>query len=550
MKTLRAFFKDSRRSQRGSVLSAVLIIVLFLSIISGALMTALSTNFLLSNNLLNRVYTQATVNSAAELGINQLQGIRPNAPCPAPIVTPALNGQTAVANVTTGSCWPTVRESPNFTSLANASKVFNIDGTHAQLQGLNDYIIGNPDGTVYDYRFDPTVSGSPAQLSGSLRWTLRLPGSAVTGPTMVMPDPNDPGQYLDLIPVSGGICSNPVTNCVSVRSDDGSGQLPGQQCAIDAKGGAVVTQPAASPSSNRIAYFSAGSDLVSIDVNQCEPAHTMTIPGNQPVVAGPVARCSGSCSNATDDVYAVVSDSTSSSLVRYTYHGGFTFAQARSLPWGGASGLAMSGSNLSAIAITFKGGGIALVQLAPSGFMSPAVSRLTPPVAKAPYWCTQCGDLVGVGTQGGLYVFDSTLNQFATPAAGSGSISTTPQADSSGQFWYFGADDGYVYEAQVSAGQTVALFANRFGPMAQFGSSVQVGDCKNRAWICLYLGALDTNAYLIPMDAHEAELTACITVAPPKCLTGANPRVWTRVEIGTLTSRQAVHVQGWSYYSP
>jgi hypothetical protein len=52
------------------------------------------------------------------------------------------------------------------------------------------------------------------------------------------------------------------------------------------------------------------------------------------------------------------------------------------------------------------------------------------------------------------------------------------------------------------------------------------------------------------MDAHEAELTACITVAPPKCQTGANPRVWTRVEIGTLTSRQAVHVQGWSYYSP
>lgn len=550
MKTLRAFLKDGRRSQRGSVLSAVLIIVLFLSIISGALMTALSTNFLLSNNLLNRVYTQATVGSAAELGINQLQGIRPNAPCPGPIVTPALNGQMAVANVTTGSCWPTVHESPGFTHLATGSNVFSIDGTHAQLQGLNDYIIGNPDGTVYDYWFDPTVSGSPAQLSGSLRWTLTLPGSAVTGPTMVMLDPNNPGQYLDLIPVSGGICSNPVTNCVSVRSDDGSSQRPGQLCAIDATGGAVVTQPAASPSSNRIAYFSAGADLASIDVSRCEPTHTTTIPGSRPVVAGPVARCSGGCSNGTDDVYAVVSDSVSSSLVRYTYRGGFTLAQSRSLPWGGATGLAMSGSNLSAIAVTFKGGGIAVVQLTSSGFMGPALSRSTPPVAKAPYWCTQCGDLIGVGTQGGLYVFDSLLNQFATPSAGSGSISTTPQADSSGKFWYFGADDGYVYEAQVSAGQTVTLFAKRLGPMAQFGSSVQVGDCKNRAWICLYLGALDRKAYLIAMDAHEAVLTACITVAPPNCLTGANPRVWTLVEIGTLSSRQAVHVKGWSYYSP
>ena len=45
MKELRALLSDRRRSQRGSVLSGVLIMVAFLAIISGALMTELSTNF-------------------------------------------------------------------------------------------------------------------------------------------------------------------------------------------------------------------------------------------------------------------------------------------------------------------------------------------------------------------------------------------------------------------------------------------------------------------------------------------------------------------------
>jgi hypothetical protein len=543
MKSLRTFLKDGRRSQRGSVLSAVLILVVFLAIISGALTTALSTNFLLSSNLLNRVYTEATVNSAAELGINQLQSIPLRGQCPGPVVSPLLNNQTGVASVL--SCWPTVYEPTKFTSLANASQPFNIDGTHTCMPlptcGLaNDYVVGNPDGTVYDYRFD----------SRSLRWSLNLPGgSAVTGPTLVMadPDPNDPGQYFDLIPASGSVCSSPATHCVSVRHDSGSG-TPSQQCAIDANGGPVLTLPGASPSSGSIAYFGAGSDLVSIDLNQCEPAHTTTIAGGQPVVAGPVARCWGGCN--TDNVYAVVSDNTSSSLVRYTYNGGFTYAQTRALPWGGASGLAISGKNLSAIAVTFKGGGIALVPLAANGFMGIPLSRLTPPVGKAPYWCTQCGDLIGVGSQNGLYVFDSSLNLYATPPAGSASISTTPQAESAGNYWFYGADDGYVYEAQVAAGQPVTIYANRYGPMAQFGSSVQVGDCKNNTWICAYLGALDTNTYLVPMDSRDSVLTACITVAPPNCSVGTNPRVWTHVEVGVAADPQTVHVQGWSYYSP
>jgi hypothetical protein len=545
VKALRAFVKDGRRSQRGSVLSAVLIIVAFLGIISGALMTALSTNFLLSKNLLDRVNTEATVNSAAELGINQLQSTPLNAQCPGPVVSPILNGQTAVSNVDPGSCWPTVYEAAKFTTLANASKPFNIDGTHTRVGGLNDYVVGNPDGTVYDYRFDQR----------SLRWSLVLPGSAVTGTPLVMADPTNNGQYLDLIPASGSVCAPAATNCVSVRSDDGSTQTPGQQCPIAAMGGTVLTQPAASPSTNTIAYFSAGADLNSIDLNQCEPGNTVTIPGGQPVVAGPVAiHCKNGCGGSTDEVYAVVSDNGSSSLVRYTYRGGFTLAQPPlALPWGGATGLALSGPNLSRMAITFTGGGgrVSLVTIAANGSMTLARSTAPlGPVANAPYWCAQCGDLIGVGTQNGLYVFDSALNTYASPIPGSASISTTPQADSSGNFWFFGADDGYVYEAQVAGGRPVMLYAHPYGPMTQFGSSVQVGDCKSSTWICLYLGGLDTNAYLIPLDAHEAVLKACITVAPPICLAGANPRVWTHVEVGMANSTQAVHIQGWSYYSP
>src|SRR5205807_10660567 len=54
VKAIRGMLADRRRRQNGSVLSAVLILVAFLAIISGALMTELSTNFLLSHALVNR----------------------------------------------------------------------------------------------------------------------------------------------------------------------------------------------------------------------------------------------------------------------------------------------------------------------------------------------------------------------------------------------------------------------------------------------------------------------------------------------------------------
>ena len=546
MNAIRALLKDRRRRQRGSVLSGVLIIVAFLAIISGALMTELSTNFLLSTALLNRVHTQATVNSAAELALSQLQGIPLNQPCSATVTTPSLNSQTAVASVV--SCYPTVYEPTKFNALRSASQGFMIDGTHTQVGGLDNYVVGNPDGTLFAYTFG----------SLSPRWTLPMNlingGGPITGPTLVMADPSRRSgrQYL-VIPYD---CSGP-NYCLSVRSDNGSSSQPGEVCAITTREGAVRTLPAASPNSSDIVFYANGRTLEASDVtssngdgdnNGCAPVDWTQ--ASLPIVAGPLAfDCVSSCGGAADEVYVVISDNGRSFLNRYTYGSGkLVPAESLLLPWANAIGLAASGPNLAAnLVITFQGGGVASVPVGTNGRFGPLDSAtVTGSISDAPYWCTLCGNRIGVGTSSGLYVLDSALNLYAAPSAGSPRISTVPQADGAGN-WYFGADDGYVYLAQVQSAQSVTR--NRFGPMSQIGSSVQVDDCNGSTWICVYAGAVNHNAYLIPLDAHDAVLTACVSSAPPECASGVNPRLWTRVEIGVAADPRAVHVQGWSYFA-
>jgi hypothetical protein len=166
-------------------------------------------------------------------------------------------------------------------------------------------------------------------------------------------------------------------------------------------------------------------------------------------------------------------------------------------------------------------------------------------VTDAPYWCTQCGNLIGVGARnGGLYLFDSSLNPFAA-YAGAARINTTPSADGAGT-WYFGADDGYVREVQVQPGPVMTQ-VNSYGPIGQVGSSVQVGGCS--IGICVYLGALNGGLYLVPLDARNAVITACITASASSPCSGATPRLIANVEVGEFGKPNAVHVQGWAYYS-
>ena len=536
MKGLRAILRDPHRSQRGSVLSGVLIITAFLAIISGALATELSTNFLISRNLLTRVNNQATVDSAVEQAMSQLGTTQLNQPCPA-LSPVTLNSRTAVASYM--SCWPTVDvRSPQFAWVGGASSQFNIDAT----VGPNgDYVVGDAGGNVFDYSFG----------SSNPRWRLLLGGSITASP-LVFAQPGSPGHFLDVLPLSGPACS-PSNYCLNVRSDSGFSSAPPLSCSI-ATSSPVVTQPAASPSVAGLVYYASGSLLgandVSIGGSGCDPEASIT--ASQTIASGPVAlRCASGCGNASDFVYVMVPDGEQSDLVEYSYRSSTSSLQLVSvnvLSWGGPTGMALQGSSLPTnLAISFSGGVVAMFQINSNGSTQLLGSRQLPAgIADAPYWCgSPCGNLLGVGAQnGGLYLFDSSLNLVASYTGTGSAINTRPAADGAGN-WYFGADDGYVREVQVRAGQLVQV--KRYGPMGQVGSAVEVGACATG--ICVYLGSLNRNLYLIALDARDAVLSACISTAPPSC-SPDKPRLWANIEVGAGGSPQTVHVKGWSYYSP
>jgi hypothetical protein len=178
-------------------------------------------------------------------------------------------------------------------------------------------------------------------------------------------------------------------------------------------------------------------------------------------------------------------------------------------------------------------------------------------ISRAPYWCScpGLGNAIGIGGHNGtLYVLDTNLNIYASYAGGR-AIDTTPVADAAGD-WYFGAYDsangGRIYEVQkLGAGPGMIVAASFGAAGADFGSSPVIGTCPvGPTGQCIHVGSLDASAYLVPLDARNAVLTACISTAPPQCAAGSNPRLWSRVEVGDANSTQTVHVQGWSYYSP
>jgi hypothetical protein len=140
-----------------------------------------------------------------------------------------------------------------------------------------------------------------------------------------------------------------------------------------------------------------------------------------------------------------------------------------------------------------------------------------------------------------LYLLDANLNRTASFPIGA-PIFTSPSADSAGD-WFVGADDGNLHEVPALAAAPKPPLTFGAGSFGQVRSSVQVGPCG--AGICAYLGSINTNLYLVPLYARDAVLTASIT-SPA----AANPHLWTSVEVGSSSSAQTVHVQGWSYYSP
>jgi hypothetical protein len=570
MKALRALLADRRRSQRGSVLSAVLIIVAFLAIISGALMTELSTNFLLTNHLVNRVATEATVNSAMELAVDKLQntqlikgcpGVLPATSLPAPIT---LNGRTAV--VSYADCWPTVDvRSPRYRSVASPAS-FNIDGTHSVISGVvgqDLYVVGDSAGRVYSYQFGQS---SPI-------WSTDLQ-STITGPPLAMqdaacrssgqcPDTGDPvtGRNADvtyLVPIAGGGASDCQANACVVLLGQDVPNPPDVTCYLAANAN-VTSRPAAGMAFPTLTYFGdSGGTLYAYDATEfaCSngsptPLASLAAPGIA-IVAGPLVFRN----NNRDEIYVVTSDGSTNQLREYTYkQGGQALSLTETLPLPYANqtpvGVAVEQASVPArVAITFAGGGVAIAHIDTNYNLSLlAAAGLATGIEGSPFWCS-CpgGQQVGVaGDNGKLYVLDTNLNIVASYAAGS-PIRTTPASDLVGE-WFFGTDDGYLHEVQQTPGQSSLVEVALYGPpggLGRVGSSVQVAGCP--AGICIYLGT-SSNAYLVSLNARDAKITACLSDTPPAC-SGDNPRLWAKVEVGSSGAPKTVHVQGWSYYSP
>ncbi len=532
MKAIRAILKDRKRSQRGSVLSGVLIITAFLAIIAGGLMTELSSSFLLSRAQMHRVDNEATVNSAVEVTLDQLQRASINSGCPSP--GPAtINSQTAVATYL--SCHPTVdSRSPQYRLIATSAP-FTVEGTHAVVAspGGDEYLIGDSAGNFFRFAFGRTTP-----------WELAL-GGRVMGPALATPD----GTTI-LVPVSGPTAPGSpgcgaAGTCVAAI-DWGQRNL---DCYIPSSA-PVTSRPAAGINFATLAYFGdSNGTLIAYDTASEDCVADASVSLSQAVVAGPVVFPGPvTKSSRADEVYVVTSDLTGSHLEHYEYaidkrgQTSLNFIENRSLSAAQVSGLAAD-EGTARIAITFAGGAVEMIQLQSPGMPVLAQANLPSGIASDPFWCHCPGpsDVIGVGGQNGtLYLLSTSLAVNTSISVGA-PISTSPAADGAGD-WFVAADNGNLNEVPaIPAAPTLVTIGP--GQLGRIQSSVQVGPCG--AWICAYLGSSNSKAYTVQFDARDVVLSASITSSP-----AANPHLWASFEIGSSSRAQTVHVQGWSYYSP
>ena len=550
MKSFRVLLSDRRRAQRGSVLSAVLIMVAFLAILSGALVTELSTNFLLSRNLVNRVANEATVNSAMELSLSGLQDTQ-TAPlfngCPTP-GTAGLNGMSAVAGY--ASCFPVIdRGSAQTLQGLAAGGPFLTDGTHAAPPGtgVDEYLVGDTKGNLVAF---PRGSTSRA-------WSTTI-GGEIVGTPLAMVDASAPSDgVLYLEPVtnpSSSLAPGCSNDCVALLSGDG-GSVPDYLCGMNAApGGQVTSQPAAGGSNTfpTVAYFgdSAGNLYAYLATSDNQPGNqcaqqdmadiSNNVPGAGAVLAGPFVIGAGTKQKPVDEVYAVVANGSGGDLVHYSYSVGnqqqadLKYVGVTALP-GVPAGAALKGTTL---ALTFTNGQVALAQIQANFTTTLGPSRqLSGAIGDAPSW--NGPSQIGAAAGSTLYVLDASLNVLSSFAAPS-TITTTPAFDQGGD-WFVGTAAGTLYVAPaVGPSQLVPVAANGGGAIT---SAPMAFPCATG--ICIYTGSSDGNVYFAGLDARDAVLDSCISA----CAKG-NFSLRALVEVGAAGSPRTVHVQGWSYYSP
>jgi hypothetical protein len=571
MTWLRGLFGDRRRRQRGSILSSVLIIVAFLAILVGALMTELTSSFLISRTQVNRMETEATVTSAVELGIHQLQTSSVPAVCAQDSRGPwyvNLNNNPAAV---TKSCQAIVPD----VATRLAAGGYGVDGIHDTTAGRDRYLVADTSGLLRGYNFGSTTAS----------WSMNV-GGAPTGTPL--PKTNADGSTVLLVPsaMTGSSCGG---HCVSLYSD--AWPRPSYMCSMPASS-IVTASPAVEVTSggpqnfaDRTFFASSGSGgmLYAYDADSGSNCNQLAVgalgggAAGAPLVFQGTVSIKRQITTTNDEIFVLVSDGNTSSLQHWRYtetmdgDGNVSYSLNRlsSLALTNYVGSSAIGYDASAsypnltLAMVGSAGRVATVGINVSGLsysMSSVQASATLPgaVSRSPYWCHCPGrDLIGVGSANGvLYLLDSALTlrwTYDGQVDGRPAINTTPAADSNGD-WYFGADDGYVYDVEIPQSGALLFKAARFGPGGAIRSSPLVGGSADGcSGPCVYFASSTAGLYYARLgSARIIDLRACISSAPDSTICAANPRLWARVEVGppAIVGGSGVYVQGWSYYSP
>jgi hypothetical protein len=579
--SFKAMLADRRRRQRGSVLSALLIIVALLSILIGAVMTELTGSFLASRTLMTRMEREATLTSAVELGIHQLGTGAVPPVCVRDSRGPwfvTLNGNPAAV---TQSCTSIVPDLA--TNLAPGAFMF--DGVHDTVGGRNRYLVEDRSGRLYAYPFS---SAAPS-------WSIPTGGVPSAPPTTML----DPGGWVDLLVPnmkSGSSCGR---HCVSVFDD--RGRTPTFRCDLRAAA-PVINSPATELTDGSRANFpgyvfygdplgtSSGIHVANVSPGAGCAAVQDDVTGSPmagpPLVLQGATTSNGNATTVSDEIFVLVSDAGRTSLQRWRYSettsrddegnnnsNSLSLVSSLSLTaavgglavgYGVSSYTPTSGRTLMLV-VAGASGRMAIVNIMVGSRHTYANPRLGPTfalptaVGRPPYWCHCPGqDLIGIGgTNGVMYLLSTGLAIVATydgAPDGHPAINTTPAADVNGD-WYFGADDGFVYDVELRSSGSQMFKAARFGPGGAIRSSPMVGGPADgcASGPCIYFGSASGGSFFAKLGSIRiTDLRACVSSAFGSTSCVANPRLWARVEVGSpsLVGARGVYVRGWSYYSP
>ena len=569
MRWLAYMHADRKRRQRGGILSGLLIVVAFLSILIGALMTELTSAFLLSRTEVARTDREASVTSAVELAIHRLKTSAVPPVCAQDVRGPwylDLNGNPTAVTQTCNTIVPD-------TTAFLAAGSYAVDGFHdANTLAPDQYVVGDSSGLLHAYPF-----GSATQS-----WSFNL-GGPPTGQLLTSNDID--GIHEDFfapVAMSGSGCGG---SCVAMLISTGG--PPTFKCSLPTAT-QVTAQPAfESPASTGpnfpdyafIAGSGAGSLYVyfAIEDGNCGQQAAAALGGSavgSPLVLPGTVTTSHGVTTIRDEIFVLVSNGTQTTLEhwRYSETGGNPLLtnvgpnlDMTSTVGGTAVGYALApgqlnpGTTLSMI-VAGAAGKVGRARISasngPSYSLSLSGSSTVLPggISRAPFWCAcPTGNLIGVGTGSGtLYLLSpSLLTQYSYDGHldGSPGINTTPQADDNGD-WYFGADDGYAYDVEIPIAGTQLYKAARFGPGGAVRSSPIVDDCGSGP--CIYFASSTAGYFAELGQTRILDVRACVSIADGDTTCAANPRLWASVEVGqpAVIGGDGVYVMGWSYYSP